>query len=166
MKLADFASDFLWKKIDANAPAYWLMDSLQANTRAYCCIKATLGDYFRFALLVLNKGKIENNSVVTSDWMTLSTDRPNPKNYFKYGLGWWHFNHIEMSTLQKPSDQDINSYIENGKIYTLGKGFGAEGVMGQFIFIYPDTETIIIRFGRSRSDLNWQKIFLSISESN
>jgi CubicO group peptidase (beta-lactamase class C family) len=164
-KLADFASDFLWKKIDANAPAYWLMDSLQANTRAYCCIKATLGDYFRFALLVLNKGKVENNSIVTSDWMTLSTDRPNPKNYFKYGLGWWHFNNIERGTLQKPSDQGINSYIENGKIYTAGKGFGAEGVMGQFIFIYPDTETIIIRFGRSRSDLNWQKIFLSISES-
>ena len=165
MKLSEFASEFLWKKMDANDPAYWLMDSLQINTRAYCCFKGTLGDYFRFALLVLNKGYINNSSVVNSDWITQSTDRPNPKNYFKYGLGWWHFNHIEKMPSNEAKEQDTNTFTENGKIYTAGKGFGAEGVMGQFIFIYPETESIIIRFGRSRSDINWQKIFLSISKS-
>ena len=76
-----------------------------------------------------------------------------------------HFNHIEKMPSSEVKEQDTNTFTENGKIYTAGKGFGAEGVMGQFIFIYPETESIIIRFGRSRSDINWQKIFLSISNS-
>ena len=44
------------------------------------------------------------------------------------------------------------------------KAFWAKGHLGQFIFVYPQKNVIIVRLGKKRGKVNWGKVFLEIVE--
>lgn len=164
MKLPEFASTFLWSKINAQHKAYWLADRSNLHTKSFCCFRATLGDYLRFSLMILNHGKFEGNTIVNEQWIINTTDNPTSKNHFVYGQGWWHRNSV-LPNNASLSVNGKNYLIENEKIYLKEEGFGAEGVMGQFIYIDPKESVVILRFGKSRGIINWQQKFSAISKS-
>ncbi len=113
---------------------------------------------------MLNHGKFDGNTIVNEQWIINTTDNPTSKNHFVYGQGWWHRN----SVLPNNGSFNVsgNNYlIEDEKIYIKNDGFGAEGVMGQFIYVDPKQSVVILRFGKSRGSINWQEKFSVISNS-
>jgi CubicO group peptidase (beta-lactamase class C family) len=134
MTLAEYASEKLWKKIGAKHDAIWCLDHKDGLEKAYCCFNSNARDFARFGQLILNDGKYNGQQVVPLDWIKKSLtpvshliDEETGKQVDFYGYQWWMLNH------------------KNHQIYY------ARGLAGQYIFIVPDKNLIIVRLGHKRS---------------
>ena len=93
----------------------WWQDS-KGHILTYCCLDAAPKDFGRFGLLFAREGKWEEQEILSSSWVTESTE---PALSEEYGFYWW------------PAPFD---------------GFTALGVQGQIVAIYPAEDLIIMRF--------------------
>lgn len=55
--LSDLASDWLWKPLGMEAPAYWSLDKAHGRELNFCCVNARSRDFGRLGLMVLHNGK-------------------------------------------------------------------------------------------------------------
>ncbi len=98
--------------------AKWWTDSV-GNALGYCCIDTTARDFARFGLLFSRTGEWSGTNVVPPAWVIESTS-PTAAD-MDYGLHWWSF-----------SD---------------GAYFAAIGADGQYIWIFPYFDLILLRNG-------------------
>ena len=88
----DYLSEKLWRPLGAQAPAYWITNK-RGEEGVQGQFLATLRDYARLGLLVMNLGKIGDTRVVPEKWVTemvaLRMDKPQPRGPQKYGLHIW-----------------------------------------------------------------------------
>lgn len=88
------------------------------HSLGYCCYHATERDYARFGLLYLRNGKANGKQVVPAAWVKAST-KPSGVNP-RYGLHWWL----------------------GGE---GGKDFMAAGFGGQYIYVSPKHDVVIVK---------------------
>jgi CubicO group peptidase (beta-lactamase class C family) len=98
--LADYFSRKVWSQMGAEHDASWLVDRPGGLEVGSCCINATLRDYGRFGLLVLNDGRANGKQLIPARWVREMT-RPDPsrpflapgrlenKPLFGYQHYWW-----------------------------------------------------------------------------
>lgn len=126
--LAQYLSEKIWSKAGMEAQANWWLDSPNGVEIGGSGISATLRDYGRFGLFVMNDGVAAGQQVVPVGWVT---DAGTPKvltsgNSINYGYLWW----IPPSG---PSAAD-------GAFY-------ANGIMGQQIYINRKEKVVIVVWG-------------------
>jgi CubicO group peptidase (beta-lactamase class C family) len=85
-------------------------------------------DYVRFGLLYANEGRVGDRQVLPADWVAISTE---PKVAPDYGYFWW----IDMASATK--------------------AFAGRGNLGQLIYVVPDEDLVIVRFGERRGGVDW-----------
>ena len=129
MPVAEYLSTRLWGPLGAEADATWSTDRT-GREFALCCLNATLRDYARFGRLYLEGGAREGRQIVPADWVAVSVnptaphlqpgDNPLSDWTFGYGYQWW-----------VPEDPQGD--------------FLAIGVWGQFIYVDPAREIIIVK---------------------
>lgn len=132
--LAAYASEKLWSKIGAQHDALWSVDREGGIEKAYCCFNTNARDFARFGQLVLNKGLWNGERLISTQWIEESlapashlVDKETGKQVDFYGYQWWMLN-------------------RNGQpIYY------ARGLAGQYIFIVPEKNMVIVRLGHERS---------------
>ena len=88
------------------------------STLTYCCIDSTARDFARFGLLFARNGMWQGQQLIPEDFVAESTEGVAFHGY--YGLHWWDY----------------------------GTPFAAIGYHGQFVFVYPEEDLVITRFGR------------------
>lgn len=132
--LAAYASEKLWTKIGAQHDALWSVDHEGGIEKAYCCFNTNARDFARFGQLVLNKGLWNGERVISAQWIEESlnpaahlVDKATGKQVDFYGYQWWMLNH-------------------KGKPV-----YYARGLAGQYVFIIPDKNMVIVRLGHQRS---------------
>lgn len=132
--LAEYASEKLWKKIGAKHDALWCLDHKDGLEKAYCCFNSNARDFARFGQLVLNDGKWGNEQVIPSAWLKESLtpasyllDEETKKPIDFYGYQWWMLEH------------------KDHQVYYM------RGLAGQYVFIIPDKDLVIVRLGHKRS---------------
>jgi len=76
-RLADYASERLWKPMGAEADAQWSADR-EGNILGYCCFSARLRDYARLGILLANDG----GDVLPASWVIEATSAP-PASYLE-----------------------------------------------------------------------------------
>lgn len=126
--LAQYLSEKIWSKAGMEAQANWWLDSPNGVEIGGSGISATLRDYGRFGLFVMNDGVAAGQQVVPVGWVT---EAGTPKvltggNSINYGYLWW----IPPSG---PSAAD-------GAFY-------ANGIMGQQIYINRKEKVVIVVWG-------------------
>lgn len=126
--LAQYLSEKIWSKAGMEAQANWWLDSPNGVEIGGSGISATLRDYGRFGLFVMNDGVAAGQQVVPVGWVT---DAGTPKvltsgNSINYGYLWW----IPPSG---PSAAD-------GAFY-------ANGIMGQQIYVNRKEKVVIVVWG-------------------
>ena len=130
-KVADFMSENLWKKINAETDALWSLDSEEGMEKAFCCLYSTTRDYARLGQLILNKGTWGGDTIISSAMLTEITTNymldGNKENH-RYGLHYW--------ILNDPAHKVIY----------------ARGIKGQYIISIPDLDVVIVRTGHKRLD--------------
>lgn len=132
-KVSAYASEQLWKPMGASHDALWSLDQPNGVEKAYCCFNSNARDFARFGQLILNRGQWNGKQIVSEAYLKQAltpashlVDQFGEKVDY-YGWQWWLMNH------------------RNHTIYYM------RGVNGQYVFVVPDINTVIVRLGHKRS---------------
>jgi CubicO group peptidase (beta-lactamase class C family) len=123
----------LWQPLGMAFPASWSVASAADGLpKMESGINARAIDFARLAQLVLDRGQADGQQLISADWLAAST-RVDPASripdfgegmYYQYG--WW--------------------------LYARGDGtppvISASGHLGQYLYIFPESETVMVRFGK------------------
>ncbi len=139
-QLSVYLEEKIWKPLGMEFPASWSIDSKKHKTeKAFCCINACARDYAKFGRLYLNKGNWNGNQIVSEKWVTESLDFDETR---FYSYQWW----------RRPRNE-------------IGQtDFYANGFLGQYIYVNPKKNLIIVRLGKKDGAIYWPKIFQKISD--
>ena len=132
----------IWFPMETQFDGSWSIDKNDGIEKTFCCINARARDFAKFGRLYLNNGAWNGKQIVPSKWVkeSLTADATNGGvNYFKYQ--WWLY--------------------ENNADHA----FYAQGQLGQFIYVNPKKNLIIVRLGKDEGEVNWQTLFANYAAS-
>lgn len=131
--LAKYASEKLWQPLGAEQEALWSLDHPGGEEKAYCCFNSNARDFARLGALVLHNGWWKDRQLVPADYIkeSIASGTQNPGKVTNgadyYGLHWWLMHHKRMEIPY------------------------ARGILGQYIFVLPACDAVIVRLGHERS---------------
>ncbi|HNX44429.1 MAG TPA: serine hydrolase [Bacteroidales bacterium] len=133
MPVSDYASLKLWRPLGAEKDALWSLDKKNGKEKTFCCFNATARDFARIGQLVLDSGSFDGKQLVSKAYLQEATapcswlrdEDGKPCTY--YGYQFW---------LTETQGHKV--------IY-------ARGILGQYIFVIPSLNAVIVRLGKERS---------------
>ena len=147
--LAEYMEDKVWRYIGAEYDASWSIDSKKdREIKGFCCFNARARDFAKIGRLYLNNGKWNGRQIVSEKWVKQSIDARNRNGGF-YSYQWWH-------TL----DQDASGRR------TISGDYFADGLLGQYIYVYPQKNIIIVRLGKKEGVDIWPTLMKQIARAN
>lgn len=127
--ITEYMAEKLWSKIGAESDAYWIVDK-SGMEFAIGGLNVTARDYAKLGKLFLDSGKWQGTPVVPAAWVRASVTpdaphvmpgkRNNAAEKDGYGFQWWI-------------------------PYGAEDEFDAQGIYGQFIYIDPDKDMVIVK---------------------
>src|SRR5258706_1278163 len=135
MTLSAYLEKKIWQPLGMEYDATWSTDRKNNGIeKAFCCINAVARDYARFGRLYLQEGNWNGKQIVPAEWVTQCTqpDKEAGGVWF-YNRQWWI-----------PSETDCD--------------FAAIGHLGQYIYVNPAKNLIIIRLGNGKGRQPWMEI--------
>lgn len=138
--VTQYLQEKIWTPLGMEYDASWSIDSKKSGLeKTFCCLNARARDFAKIGRLYLNQGNWNGEQIVSEDWVAASTKLDSTAGsvpYYQYQ--WW-----------QP---------------TPGQDFMAEGVLGQFVYVHPEKELIIVRLGKKHSKQSWWSIFPALAE--
>ena len=134
--LSQYAEEKLWKPLQAERDAYWLLDKEGGDEKAFCCFHTTARDVARFGRLLLHRGEWNGKQLVSQAYMDEMT---RPAAYLKDQWGKDSLSYYGLQTW-------IMTY-RGEKIPCM------RGMLGQYIYAIPSKDAIVVRLGRKRHDV-------------
>ncbi|MFN4941037.1 MAG: serine hydrolase domain-containing protein [Bacteroidota bacterium] len=120
--LSDLASDWLWKPLGMEAPAYWSLDKANGRELNFCCVNARSRDFGRLGLMVLHNGK----GLVDSGFLAMARkpfEMGGKTLVLFYGHSFW------LGSVDGVDFQFFN------------------GLKGQYIVVIPSKNMVVVRTG-------------------
>ncbi|MEO0572616.1 MAG: serine hydrolase [Bacteroidota bacterium] len=144
--VSQYLEQKVWRKIGMQYDASWSTDKNEFE-KMESGLNARALDYAKIGRLVLKQGHWNGNEIIPSKWIEASTQKKMDSTYQFYGNAkYWTYNYFWWGFPKKNTKSDIM----------------AIGRFGQFIYISPSTNTIIIRNGEeveNFNDRNWVSVF-------
>jgi len=135
----------LWEPLGMENDGLWNTDSdTNGLEKTFCCIAASARDYAKIGRLYLNNGIWNGKQLISKNWVEKSTqiDTSDGSAWY-YQYGWW------LST-KEPN------------------AFSANGHLGQYIYINPRTNVIIVRLCKDNGKFyneKWLELFKFLSDN-
>lgn len=120
--LAELASEWLWKPLEAEHDATWHTDD-KGNELAYCCFSSDARDFARFGKMMLHHGNWNGTQILDSAFTVKATS---PALVPFYGYSFW---------------------IDDSR---GTKVFYQRGILGQYIITIPEYNAVVVRLGHHR----------------
>lgn len=136
-------SDRLWQPMGAAAPASWSTDT-KGRIKGFCCLNARVRDLARFGLLVAEGGQRDGVSVLPKAWIDGLLERA--RNGETYADQWW--------------------LLHDREARSGGTALLARGILGQFVFVHPEAQIVIVRIGEREGQIPWLPLFGGIVDAN
>jgi CubicO group peptidase (beta-lactamase class C family) len=135
--VATYLQEKIWKPLGMEWPATWSLDSERSGMeKMESGINARAIDFAKFGRLYLRCGDWNGKQIVPEEWVVESTTPWQDGRWANYKYLWW--------------------------IPRTGKGrFMAVGNLGQFIYVAPDKDCMILRFGRGKPR-DWQRRYVEL----
>ncbi len=129
-----YLQEKIWMPLGMELPASWSLDSTRCGMeKMESGLNARAIDFAKFGRLYLRRGDWDGRQLIPESWVAELTIVAPDAPWANYKYLWW--------------------------IPRSGKGrFMAVGNLGQFIYVAPDRECIILRFGRAKP-ANWQRVY-------
>lgn len=120
--MAEYLSEKIWKPMGMQQCGYWLADECSGMNIGGSGLSASLRDYARLGLLMLDNGKINDESIFAKEWIdgAYSNLQQTHSKGEGYGYLWWR-------------DEDGS--------------YSANGIFGQTIYINPAKKLVVVQFG-------------------
>lgn len=126
MSVAEYLAQEIWHPLGATSSASWATD-IYGNVLSFWGLNATAIDFARLGVLFADGGRYQDKQVISPDWLARATSpqedrlkRGEIEGFWGYGYQWW---------LPEGSRGD----------------FSAIGIWGQFIYVDPGTNTVIVK---------------------
>lgn len=143
--LSQYMEEKIWRNIGAEQNAYWTLSNKKELANGG--LNISLRDYAKFGKMYLNGGKFNGKQIVQSSWVNDSIQNyDDSKNILGYGYQFW---------------------IPKGD----EKEFMAIGVFGQWIYVNPNKNVVIVKtcsdleFENDNKNQKTLKFFREISNS-
>ncbi len=150
--ISQYTEEKLWKPLGMEYSAFWILDSQEAKfEKTDGGFNARSIDYAKLGQLVLNQGQWHDKQIISKNWIKESTSPDFSKKYllnlynrkgFYYKYLWWG---VVTNTAYAPI---------------------ADGRYGQFIFVHPELNVVIVRNGRGMGTLShkqWHGLLMKIA---
>ncbi len=140
MPVAEFMETRLWQPMGAEAEGSWSLDSERHGfEKMFVGVNGRAIDFAKLGWLYLHEGRNGTRQVVPADFITEATrldttTDPAPE----YQYLWW-------------IDQDRSAFYANGD-------------HGQFIYVDPATDLVIVRHGRSPGSVDWIRLMGELAD--
>lgn len=123
--ISEYLTEKIWAKMGMESKANWWLESPGGIEVGGSGFSATLRDYGRFGLFLLNEGVVDGESVLPERWVERAS-KPNVINgeEVEYGFMLW---------------PEMNA---KGSIHE--DAFEAVGIFGQFIYVNPRENVVIV----------------------
>ena len=139
--VTQYLQDKLWTPLGMEYDASWSIDREKNGLeKTFCCLNARARDFAKIGRLYKNKGNWNGKQIVSAKWVEESTrlDTTNGSaEYYQYQ--WW--------------------------LPTPNSDFMAHGVLGQYIYVHPSKNLVIVRLGKTEGGVRWQKLFTSLAST-
>ncbi len=134
-----YLEEKLWKPIGAEYDAFFTLDKEGGSPRVYGGLAACTRDLAKLGKLYMQMGKWGNKQIIPEYWVSQSITRRINKgdNYWGYTNSWWLMSYV---------DKNIDELTD----------FYAAGYLGQYIYINPESNIIIVRQGSEDDLMEWQ----------
>ncbi len=134
--LSQYAAEKLWRPLQAERDAYWLLDKKNGDEKAFCCFHTTARDAARLGRLLLHRGDWNGQTVVSRTYMD---EMLRPATYLRDQWGRDSLSYYGLQTWLYPYQGEILPCMR--------------GMLGQYIFALPSHQAIVVRLGRKRHDV-------------
>jgi CubicO group peptidase (beta-lactamase class C family) len=134
--MAAYLEQKIWQPAGMEYDASWSVDSKQhRQIKAFCCINLRPVDLARFGRLYLNGGRSSGKQIIPEAWVKQS-----------------------MQITNDSRDSQGYPYTYQWRVKNDGAIF-AKGILGQFLYVYPEKNVIIVRMGKKDAGLVWPEFF-------
>ena len=142
MKIPDYLAVKIWQATGSEYAASWSVDSRKnSEPKAFCCINAHAVDFAKFGQLFLHHGLAGGDTVIPPSWVK------------------------ESLTIQNDSrDSQGYPYAYHWRVTKEGDFF-AKGILGQYIYVCPAKNMVIVRFGKKAGGVVWAGLFRELIRS-
>ena len=142
--VAQYFETRFWQRLGMEYDASWSIDSEEDGmAKMESGVNARAIDFAKIGRLLLSGGNWNGDQVVSKDWIEDSMEIDPANNVAKFGEniyyqnGWWIYG---------PTETDL---------YTVS-GWGH---LGQYLFIFPEENMLVLRFGKEIGKVNsWHQI--------
>ncbi len=133
-----YMNEKIWQHLGTEYDATWSIDKKKNGMeKTFCCINAKARDFAKFGRLYLHEGNWNGQQVLPQAWVkesTTPTTEDGAAPYYKNQ--WWFTRH----------------------------GYEANGLHGQYIYVSPKKNVIIVRLGKREGEIKWEQLFDQLSE--
>jgi CubicO group peptidase (beta-lactamase class C family) len=129
--VSELLEEWIWQPAGLAAAGSWSLDSDDGFEKSESGVNAVPRDYLRFGMLYRDAGMVDNRRVLSPAWVETSTSaaQATPLEGTRYGYFWW--------------------------VHDRGESFSARGNHGQYIFVFPAQDIVIVRLGSTYGDVDW-----------
>lgn len=134
-----YLQEKIWTPAGMEFPATWSLDNANSESieKTFCCLNGRAKDFAKIGSLMLHNGYWNGQQIINKDWIALSTKANTEQggaSFYKYQ--WW-----------LPGEND----------------FMAVGILGQYIYVNPAKNIVIVRLGKNEGGIDWGKVFIELS---
>ena len=141
--LSAFLSDAIWAPMGAEADGSWSLDRADGGfEKMESGFNARARDLARFGRLFLRGGRLGSRQILSRSWVEASVAADSGSDP---SLGYQYFWWIAPQPDGAPH-------------------FWAEGRFGQFVYVVPDLDLVVVRLGRHDGDLNWRSFMAAVAK--
>jgi CubicO group peptidase (beta-lactamase class C family) len=138
--ITSYLQEKLWTPLGMEFDASWSIDRKKEGLeKTFCCLNARARDFAKMGRLYKNKGNWNGQQIVSRQW-------------------------VEESTRLDISEGSARFYQYQWWMPTPGEGFMAEGILGQFVYVHPTKDLIIVRLGKKEGKADWWKVFTALAK--
>ncbi|HEU0137639.1 MAG TPA: serine hydrolase [Flavobacterium sp.] len=135
-----YLQEKIWTPLGMEHDASWSLDRKKDGLeKTFCCINATALDFAKIGRLALNKGEWNGKQLISRQWMEQSV--------------------VADTTNGQPSHYKFQWWLPNKR-----GDFMAQGILGQYIYVNPSKNVMIVRLGANYGGVGWREVLESLSE--
>ncbi len=136
-QISELLFEKIWKPMGMEYDAYFTKDRTDGNERMYGGMAITSRDILKLGMLYLKNGNWNGKQIIPEDWVnSLSSRTQVDGKWWGYNKGWW-----------------LETFIDGN--YLEGKDYYASGYQGQYLYINPLQNLIILRQGINPGGIRW-----------
>lgn len=136
--ISDYLEKKIWKPLGMKYDASWSIDEENGIEKTFCCLNARAIDFAKIGRLYLKNGNWNGRQLLPKSWVDTSTkiDTTGASPWF-YQYQWW--------------------------LPTKNGDFAARGLHGQYIYVNPTKNLIVVRLGNDEGEANWMDLLPLLS---